>query len=225
MKVYILDKLESGEAYCDLVFETIMIGFPTFKVIRDMGLGFKTHADWIKYLIQTNDEPFIICDKDIVFYENMEEDFIRNQNKALYGRLLPQFYDIVSKATSLKRFHPSLLLLNPKYIKERIKNAEALSYSTDVKTLLIDSFYFYCGNMRFFSDTMASLTGLLVFCQSFTEKELDKYCHLFCGTFLNKATKFLGPEFERMHKQVTQDSNLGKGLWRQQEKYFLSVQC
>jgi uncharacterized protein (DUF736 family) len=237
MNVHILVNHFAEEEFSGMVFKTLRVGFPTLRIVvwnqtdktiegdfRVKTSSFKTHSDWIKYLIETENESFILCDTDIVFYASMEDDFLKVKNVALYGRLLPKFYDVISQAISLPRFHPSLLLINPIVTRYKIAQEKALSYSHDVDTYFVESFYFYANNQRYFSDTMASLTGLLMFCKPFSEVELNKYCHLFCGTFLNKASKVLGLEFKNVHKEVSSNPNAGKGLWKQQEAYFYANQ-
>jgi hypothetical protein len=62
---------------------------------------------------------------------------------------------------------------------------------------------------------------------AFTEKELQAYDHLFCGTHFKRVASKLNPYYAFMfiglHKAVQQDHTKLKDAWKMQDDYFNSL--
>lgn len=234
MKVHILVNHFNGESeeVATLVLKTIRVGFPTFEIVvwNNSSLTlhnqecrhsqFQTHYDWINMLLKTSQSPFVICDTDVIFYESMELDFMENANETMFGRLIPTFIDHISQAVSLSRLHPSLLLLNPVAIEKLVAIEREKSWSSSISLLLTEAFYFNSGEHRVFSDCMASLSSLCKYKKPFTYHQLNKYFHLFCGTYAVKHSDKLNIGLKDVHLAVCNNPELGRGAWREQEIYF-----
>jgi hypothetical protein len=150
--VFILATIRNKETfpYTKLVFDSLRVGFPTARVnvhindcscrlkeevdtIRKLCIGItncyfgpmlhdEQHHYWIERLIKLNDKPFIICDTDMVFWENMESIFADiSPDTSIAGRFIPEFMDKeFSGCMTQPRIHTSLMYINPTLLKEKI---------------------------------------------------------------------------------------------------------
>lgn len=222
-----------------LIFKTLRIGFPSFdvevhidydsicksQIIDELGKNnlryiitpehFSTYK-WTEELIREEQDPFIILDTDVIFYENCEGIGFYS---TLMGCLIPEFFDPYTEAWTQPRLHNSFLYINPAKFcayANRIVELEYVPVASLIKPLLIPSKL-----KSIFYDTLAIAYNIM-YCQVFPETVLDKYCHLHCGSLLNTVGESFLPEvnLKEVHKQVCANPALGKGMWRQQKEWY-----
>jgi hypothetical protein len=248
MNVFILATCRKPKLlpYTTLVFDTLRVGFPTAtigvylnnldvetsKVIVGLAnkiqAGTKTtntiHHKWIESLIESEQEPFWICDTDVVFYNSFEQLIT---DKALAGCRIPEWQDEFSGAITRSRLHPSLLYINPALVKSKLAEFRAVCPDSPF-TPFCNPIYPLClplNNRMYFHDT-CSLLYHAIGGQSFTDIEKDKYFHFNFGTIpdlvlprLKDADKMIAA------RQVVLDNpELGRGAWRFQDEYYASKQ-
>lgn len=227
-----------------LVFGSIRVGWPTATVTvvdncstlearreiereaRRVGANFVAldheikHHSFIQRVIEDTDHGAIaISDPDVIYWSSMQD---LHFDGLMAGRLIPAFFDNRKGAITAERLHTSLLVI-PDVQALKAKLAE-----------LPRVFFEYCGaapcayfkdGRWFHYDTMGvAYAALKAHCQPFSERELDCYDHIFCGTHLD----IVGPQLDRtgsqmlaeIHAQAKGDPSKLRGLWRQQEAYL-----
>ena len=227
-----------------LVFKTLRVGFPNANVhivdnaslpsvrsllkqnAQECDAEFTqikntiSHHDFIEQTLNRQSEgTAIFVDPDVCFWENVED---WSFDALIAGRLLPKYKCEYSGCLTYPRIHTSFMWI-----------PDVIAFREAIQTLQTQYFEFnpFCPVMlklgdvwqRF--DTGASLYNALPDrMYAFTEKELDSYDHLFCGTHIGSVASKIRPDyallFERMHKHVQIDHQALKGAWRIQENYF-----
>ena len=226
-----------------LVFNTIRVGFPTFKVICAYLGDFKevedeiidkcaknniefttprleTNNQVIEMLVNITNADFIVLDSDVVFHKNLEW---YKPNKSLSGRYIPRQYESFLDVEVMDRLHTSLMYFtNIPEIREKIKS------SFDQK----------CGG-RFtpynvFNPIILKHNGISIFYDSccnlyhalggeaFDSKVLECYDHLFCGSFYGEVQKEK-PNLDKFFDSVFSDNKVIKGYYKKQNKYWYST--
>lgn len=180
------------------------------------------HVDFITSLLYGRRDPFYIVDPDVIWFKKMPKTFIG----AMAGRLIPNFYDPVSKTNTHKRIHTSVMWLDPQKIKNLLATA---SICLDGNKLNLDFDFnpfnacaYYLNSCLYRFDTLAKLYHFLLTknaCYEFTEKENNGFAHLFCGTHLSSVQTEI-EELEFMHKKAALDEKFAMSLYEQQVQYF-----
>lgn len=164
----------------------------------------------------------VFVDPDITFWENVEGWHF---DALLAGRLIPAFRCEVTKAFTHPRLHSSFLWIEDIVaLRNSITEVHKEGYfdfdpfNTIVFKQGGDWHRFDCGGILYsvFKDRM----------RAFSERELNAYDHLFCGTHFDfvrpKLVGAYGKLFERLHDDVQKNPQSLKGAWKMQEKYFAS---
>jgi hypothetical protein len=264
MKLHVLCSCRNPELWTAsiLVFKTIRTGFPDAKIlVTDNGLdsklfdqlkqvvapldieilpGFKpiVHHTWITGLLQTENEPFFICDTDVIFWDRFPVEAFAGHTMA--GRLIPKFFDAVTQCITHSRLHTALMYLEPvavrfgveKYYK-RFPNLPFNNLRPDLVTGritpiaaapagLAQNGYFY----DLFHDT-CSMLYVTVGGRAFTDAELDCYDHLNCGTYSDLVGDILKNDTknplrlqQRRNERLMAYPSTIRGLWREQEAFY-----
>ena len=76
------------------------------------------HDEWLESLLQGLADPFVVLDTDVVFHEVIE-DF--QHAGPMAGAFEPQHHNPVTDAVHWARLHPSVLFVNPRLIRERLR--------------------------------------------------------------------------------------------------------
>ncbi|MFZ6773933.1 hypothetical protein ACO0LB_14575 [Undibacterium sp. SXout7W] len=231
-----------------LTFKTLRVGFPDAKVlvvdnashpvvrssIRES--AFAVGAEFIQYeqqiphhffIRQTlhaevgSERPLVFADPDLLFWEPVllpEGDYL------VAGRKLPSFYDSYTDTFTEGRLHTSLLMIpSVKKLTDRMLAIESKHWEMDViRPVMIPEY----DRVRRF-DTFGVFSHMAAeFCHSFSEPELDRYDHIFCGSHVDLVASKLHSYSKNLvssHQQAITDYRQLKGLWRQQEHMFLSL--
>lgn len=114
-----------------LVFNTIRVGFPNWPItciylgdfdeikseiedkckidnitFRDLSLSFQTNDEVIEWLVKNEQQDFLVCDSDMIFWKSLE--FYQPINN-LAGRHIPRYSCEFTNTLTEERLHTSLL--------------------------------------------------------------------------------------------------------------------
>jgi len=232
-----------------LVFDTLRIGYPTAHVtvylnniedksceqdIRqacekaevDKIIEIKNttiHHVYLETLVNTEEEPFVALDTDIIFWDKCEEwSFF----KPLAGRLIPEFWDDFTNCITRPRLHGSHLWVRPAEVRKLIEDYRKQFPVTPFNpglNLFHPCYYPFIlkgKTLNFFCDT-ACLLYQAVGGDAFEEKHLNCFDHLNAGTISDLvAPRLPDIRLREAHFAIFENPNLARGAWRQQNKYY-----
>ena len=242
-----------------LVFRTLRTGFPTARVqvwgnglsaahchvleIASAGRGCEFHNlpdtfhdAWIAGLIATQNEPFWICDTDIVFFESVEawpDSTFRNPQSALpfAGRYEPEFDEPWTQTLHVARLHTCLMWIDPaqtRVAQREVFNRIPEPWRGTANFPLVEMSFIPTlapapsqrGMLCY--DTMAGLYQA-GYGRSFTALQNAAFEHLHCATYADLAGPHLGNgRMQEMHRRVYADPQSARGLYAQQLAYYAS---
>lgn len=225
-----------------LVFETLRIGFPTANVtvyvngdcrkncpeIDSVCIQHKCQVkddttishEWIRNLLACEKSPFFTLDTDVIFYENFE-NFTFEQ--AIAGFRVPEWQDEFSGCITRSRLHPSLMYFDPEQVE--VKKQAMWSVCPDTpftpRAVAVNPIIIPLNGRLYFHDT-CSLLYHLIGGQPFTDDQKEAYFHFNFGTIPDLVLPRLanGKEMLEARKQVLENPQLGRGMWRAQEAYY-----
>ena len=214
-----------------LVFKTLRVGFPDNKVVvctdnpevekEARGVDCQVHPNnlgephdcWIASLIEAGDEPFWICDTDIIFHAKI--NYL--DGGRLAGPLEPEHWCPYTKAWHTERLHTCLMRIDP----EAVRTAE-LAFWRDIARTPWDSRHelvsqsWSPGRPLRFHDTMSRLYQAIGGVP-FDAHTLAAFSHLHAGTFADLLAKEY-PDMARAHAHFHAHPETSKGLWKAQLK-------
>lgn len=249
MNVYILATCRKEELlpYTLLIFKSIRVGFPTANIqvagnaLPEFALGQvieacaasgcsflngseTIHHHFIEDLLTTEYEPFILCDTDIHFFNNVED---WKFDTALAGFRIPEFFDEFTNAITRSRLHTSLLYIDPVKVREQVKAYESQFPSTPFNPLvnLIHPLCLPFNGRGYFHDT-CSLVYHAIGGTAFTDQQKDCYYHANFGCLEDIVLPRLTTTdyFKAMRDSILANPELGRGVWRMQEQHYESRQ-
>lgn len=246
MNVFVLATCRKPElaAMTRLVFATLRVGFPTAAVtvflngpdceanctdIRSVAESAQCkvvaheptiHHKWIEKLTSSETEPFFILDTDVVFYEIFERFSFTT---ALAGWRIPEWKDEFTKTITRARLHTSLLYIDPVKVRDQVAKYQSRFPVTDFNPLA-NLFYPLCLPLKeegHFYDTCGMLYHAIGGA-AFTDEQLDCLFHFNFGTISDIVIPLLSnPEkMEWARHGVLNNTELGRGAWRQQMEYY-----
>jgi hypothetical protein len=247
--VYILtwcDRLENLYG-TTLVFKTLRVGFPTAEIhvvdnaslpavrpvlrqyaqecnanFTQLEQGIAHHQFILQILNKQLEGSAIFVDPDICFWENVEG---WSFEQLMAGRLIPKYACEYTGCMTYRRLHTSFLWIsNVCVLREQLKNLR----SQYIEFEAFRPVMFKAEGIWQHFDTGATLyAALSEQMYAFTEKELQAYDHLFCGTHFKRVASKLNPYYAFMliglHKAVQQDHTKLKDAWKMQDDYFNSL--
>ena len=252
MKVFILTYCRNlGQLYgSTLVFDTLRVGFPNAEItvfdnnslpdarfeIERLALraGCRSvmldreiaHDEFLSTVCSQEAHPICFVDPDVCFWNSVEEF---DPRRPLAGRYLPAFQDEFSQTLTFPRLHTSLLFVrSPKTLLGEIKGFPRMGarefnpWKPAVFREPRDG-----GNpgrwVRY--DTGSALYHALdPHVEHFGSEMLDRYEHLFFGSYLNEAIYLKDDArdyFEGVHAEVKR-GGMPVHQWRQQDMIFES---
>lgn len=220
-----------------LVFKTLRVGFPTAHIKVHLNNGFQLtqeeesnyeicsvstiHHDWINQLIEKENDPFWICDTDIIFYENVE----KWEFGYLAGSRIQEWQDDFSGAVTRSRLHTSLLFIDPVKVREKVNDFARQCPDTPFTPFvnLVNPLCLPFGGRLYFHDT-ASLLYHAIGGESFTDRQKDSYFHFNFGTIPDLVMPRLegADQMAEARDKILKNPSLGRGAWRVQEEYYRS---
>lgn len=225
MKVYIIET--PSEKGFNGVRYTISKGFPSSKVFYIDNLTRQTHHSLVKNIFAKiiDDEPIVLCDPDVIFYDNIENKLLGLGGKDSYllcGNYIPNYWNSVVEANEVKRFHTSLLYFPaPKTLMEYLKS---IPQRDNFPLDYFAPFIYGLNGVRFFYDTCANLYHLLAKERLFEFRPdiLDCYSHISCGSILDYVVGKIsgGQRLLKLHELAETDPDSLRYLWKEQYKFY-----
>lgn len=246
MNVFLLCTVRKPELLpaATFVFDSIRVGFPTAQIVAFLNQAHPIHPtarkallqsagmvgavtmdmttnhwDWIRSLVMSQNDPFVLCDTDVVLWDKVEDWTFE---EPLAGRLMPMFKEEFTKSIYMPRVHTSLLFVNPERVREKIDayyNTIPDSWFTPKPDLFATQFVpTPQGNL--FYDTCALLYAAIGG-QAFTEEQMDCYDHLHGAC----SVDIIGPhitdgKMQERQKAIFANPESARGKWRQDDRYF-----
>jgi hypothetical protein len=230
-----------------LVFRTLRTGFPTATVMvwgngleldalksvgnaaASVGATFRNsaylpHDGWIEGLVQGMQEPFWICDTDMVFFDRVEDWFDSDERVVFAGRYEPAFAEEWTKTQRAARLHTALMYFNPSLTRQAMRSWMCRIprpwRDSAVFPLIKQAFIPTAGKTMFFD----SCAGLYQACGGtrFTEEQDNAFEHLHCGTYADLITPHLSVNLIEAHRLVYANPALAKGIRERQNEYYAS---
>lgn len=232
--------------FTTLVFRTIRIGFPTANILvygnaldpqstqavgqatEDVGGLFRyisivSHGEWIERLIQTERDPFWICDTDVVFFDKVEDWTC----ELFSGRYEPEFFESWTQSHHVARLHPSLMLFNPGPLRTAMRAWPGChEFFNSVNKDLIQ-WHWECHrspegvSLRFY-DTCAGLYHALGG-TPFTDHQNAAYAHLHCGTYGHLIVEH--NDLHAAHAAVLKNPEVARWLTMEQTRWYKEHPC
>lgn len=245
MKVHILATCRQPDLIpaALMVFDTLRLGFPNADVSVDInrvdGLEDEMdviknkaalarssvafvqtiHHEWLEALCMNEPEPFVALDTDIIFWERCDHwEFAH----PLAGRYIPHFRDPFTKCLTRSRLHGSFLWVKPVELRAKIAAYHAGFPGTPFNppANLFYPFYMPMRGQSYFHDT-GCLLYHAIGGHGYSERELDAYSHLNCGTISDIVAPHMPEECLReSHFAVFNDRELARGCWRDQDAFY-----
>jgi hypothetical protein len=243
VNVYVLVKCQSEKnlPLSLLVFNTIRVGFPTARVhVYDNASDFGAaeirkkateinaseitrlpqrvaHGNFIAERVAVVDGPTVFVDTDVIFWENCE-DIVLPEGKLYGGRFIPEMVECGARMPA--RIHPSLL-----FVPDPIALRAALA-PLYKKFWYFKPFQGYTavdhGNAVCWDVCSSLYAALLEAAYTFGENELNRYDHLFAGTYSDRLEDLnmdsgTAARIRSAHAVATgPDWRSLRGLWREQ---------
>jgi len=219
-----------------LVFKTLRVGFPTAEInvwlngdvlhrakIVDAAMKADCvvneseptiHHNWIKERLETETEPFWICDTDIIFHRSVEDWKCQTP---LMGAYVSKFHDKFTRCQTAPRLHTSLLRFDPVLIGQQLQRLQTSIRVSRFSPLvpLIDPVMLPPNT---FFDTCALLYQA-VGGTKLTDVQLEAYEHLNGATWVDE----LGPVYpglSEFHKSIYADNSKASGSHRAMQQFY-----
>ena len=184
---------------------------------------YQVHHEWIERLVNKEEEPFWICDTDVMFHSRVEDWEFEG---AMAGRLIPEFRCGFARRITHARLHTALMWLDPVEIKKRIADVDAITPNHPFKTPIPCFAPLYYSRREsllqppehYFFDTCAQLYHCIGG-QKFSDEQLDAYSHLNCGTYLDLVESTY-PGLRQRFEQMQKDPKSAIGLWKIQDQFY-----
>lgn len=228
-----------------LTFKTLRVGFPGARVIvtdnastpaarpeimraalaagceyrqLDQPTSYNEYFSWA--MSQPGHDDVVVADPDLVFWENME-------GLKVAGLFAGRFMPAVSSGGEVTsaRLHPSLIFVpSARALTERLQAVFQKAYSYYHFAPFEPAMAYIDGRLVRW-DTLAQLYAAFEGeAEHFIDSTLDCYDHLFCGTHLSAMRQGAVVDvIERAHHYAQHDIEALRGIWRDQEAYFSSL--
>lgn len=205
-----------------LVFNTIRVGFPTFNIIcaylgdflevrqeietkcHELGIlfrfipQFKTNDEVIANQVEAskNDDSFIFCDSDIIFWRSMED---YTPKETIAGAFIPKHFNRFTNCLNVARLHTSLFYVaSTRALKQQMQ--QSFNPHCDKRFTPVNFFrptvVFEAGAPILY-DSCANLYQAIGG-ESFPNSILDCYTHLHCGSYVDETTETI-PGLDKIH--------------------------
>lgn len=231
-----------------LVFKTLRTGFPTAEVFvhgnqlrpshraaveaesRRTDCGFTqlplptVHDQWIDMLLQNLDEPFWICDTDMIFHSSVE-DWIFCE--PLAGEKQKEWMCEYTRCIHLERLHTCLMRIEPGIVRQRAeawkRQFRFAPFTPDMS--FVRQHFAPIGGKPYFYDTCAGLYQTIGG-QAFDKQQRQAYTHLHAATYADLSAPHISiPGYENNLLQLCAHPELATAdVRRQQEAYFKQFQ-
>lgn len=183
-----------------------------------------SHDAWIEQLVNSQTEPFWICDTDMVFFAA-----VPSPEPCLFaGRHEPEFDEEWTGTLHVERLHTCLMYLNPVALRCAIR-----AWQARIPSPWRDSAQFPLIRQQFipqrlslnskpttlFYDTCAGLYQALGG-TPFTAEQDATFEHLHCGTYADVVDAPSLAGLRRMHRSIYENPAAARGLKQSQDAYY-----
>lgn len=232
-----------------LVFKTLRTGFPSSPAIvwgnaldsdaaralqaaaegvgaRFINLPATSHDAWIESLVGKLNEPFWICDTDVVFVQRMAEPAA---GTLFAGRYEPEFNEEFTETIHVARLHTAVMWIDPANLRCAIRTWQARipePWRSSAQFALVRQHFIPVLSEThgpLFYDTMAGLwqAGMG---EAFTEEQNAAFEHLHCSTYVDEVIKGAPSlqDLQSVHKMIYANPQLARGLRLEQDLYYKS---
>lgn len=230
-----------------LTFQTVRKGFPTANIFvygndRDTPakddislvlvraatsinaeyrpISLHSHGEWIEKLLDGENEPFWICDPDVVFFDKVEDWFDHSHDVPFAGRYEPEFWEEWTETVHVARLHPSLMWFNPTVLRAAMRAWPGRhQFFNSVQSNLFQwSWVPEHGRPLKFYDTCAGLYHALGG-QQFNDEENKAFEHVFCSTYADLIEK-QHPNLKAKHDMLFENPAAARGMWQEQQEWY-----
>jgi hypothetical protein len=229
-----------------LVFKTLRVGFPAAPVTVHFGKGIQCkteivqafddigaaevvelpertrHDIWVRELIEQEEEPFWICDTDVVFWKAFRH---QPDGSALAGVRTPSFFEPWSGTQYRERLHTCLMRIDPAaFIKSEIQYLARFPSEPFIPFIDMVAQQYqparHNGTVtQHFYDTLATAWHAFGG-QDFTTEQIESFDHLNCATWVDIIAPSLDFDIVGAHKAVYEDHTHLRGAWARQFQWF-----
>jgi hypothetical protein len=250
--VHILATVRKSELLpaAEFVFRTLRVGFPKSPVhvwgncltgaaelrigawCREMGLRFANlqpcaHDQWVEGLIDSQTEPFWICDTDVAFWESVEDwpeqdERMQSDGFTFAGRHEPEFHEEWTDTLHVERLHTCLMYIDPARCRAAMRE---WTYRIPEPWRNLVEYPFVRLNIvprlnkiPLCYDTMAGLYQA-VSGYPFSERQNEAFDHLGCATYADKV-ELTGVDLRASHAAAFANPQSIRGIWKQQQRYY-----
>jgi hypothetical protein len=237
------------EQAATLIFKTLRVGFPDVPVTVSMGTGHcckavirkaavsvgaeiveirdieqfgPPHDSWLEQLIASEEDPFWICDTDVVFWKRFEHTA---DGSALAGVRVPGFFEPWTGTQYRERLHTSLMRIDPEKFRKSADEYEAQFPQEPFRPQLMFVSQQYQPERRngtvttHFYDTLA-MAWHAFGGQEFTQEQIESFSHLNCATYADLIAPAVDFDMLGAHKAVYENIENARGLWAKQFEWF-----
>ncbi len=233
-----------------LVFCTLRVGFPSNPVwvwgnaldhesaqavqaaCAAAGAQFRncpatSHDAWIEQFIGKFNEPFWICDTDVVFFAPMQPP--RIGSRLFSGRYEPEFNEEFTDTIHVERLHTAVMWFNPVPLRNFIRTWQAKIpnpwRASAQFTLIRQNFVPVFDGPTKFYDTTAGLFHAFEG-TPFNDDQNGAFEHLHCATYADEVVKGAPSlkDLQSVHEMIYANPALARGLNQQQTAYYTSRQ-
>jgi hypothetical protein len=182
----------------------------------------QAHDEWIQRLIETETQPFLICDTDMVFWRDMEG--LLFPPETMSGRFEPEFHEEWTNSIHAERLHTCLMYLNPAGLRARMahyltQHVPSVFPRASVE-FIRQHFVPRLGQPPLFYDSMAGAWHAFQG-EPFGELQNSAFDHLSCGTYVDVIGQTEGlRDLGAFHAAVYDNLALAHGLRVKQQEWY-----
>jgi hypothetical protein len=228
-----------------LVFQTLRIGFPDAPVhvwgkpgncceeetaMAASLTGAELHAapeeyehdGWIQFLLEEEEEPFWICDTDVVFWTKFEHT---PDGSPLAGVRTPSFFEPWMGVQYRERLHTCLMRIDPKAFRKAESRyldrfpAHPFAPVLELVHQQLQPERRLGVMVTHFYDTLA-MAWHCFGGQEFTKRQIESFDHLNCATYADLIAPSLDFDIRKAHNAIYEDISRARGSWALQFKWF-----
>lgn len=182
------------------------------------------HDAWIEKLILDGNEPFWVCDTDMVFFGPVPDP---KPGTVFSGRFEPEFLEEWTGTRHMARLHTCLMYFEPRLLRPAMRAWLAqfpAPWGMSAQVHLVrQNFVPLAGSVPLFYDTCAGLWHANVGGVRFDAETDGTFEHLHCGTYADLVSRCQGlADLATVHKTIYRDNGQARSLRAWQERYYES---
>jgi len=171
----------------------------TYRHISYTGAVMMYHWEWIRHLAtEEENNNFLIVDTDVVFFEDMQHLFYRD-DAVVMGEYVPTFFDPITKKTHMERFHTAVMMIHANKLLNAEIDENKKRPNSMTKSDLVTPFTAHFRGTSTYYDTM---TNAYHHCGGRVElNQPEAFVHLHCGSWMGYVKKLNKDFWEKLKKR------------------------